>query len=128
MRLKSINLPLLLRFLFVGGSTAVLFLGVTFGLVEVLKIDTTIASTLAFSAAMSYNYLLHYHFTFGTDAPHGVALAKYLTMCAGGLALNALVMELGVRSGELHYMVVQVIAAILVVIWSLTISSIWVFR
>lgn len=124
----KLNMPLLVRFVFVGGSTAMLCLGLTFGLVEGAGIDTTIASTFAMFVAVCYNYMLHYHWTFGTDAPHGKVLVKYLIMCAGGLTLNALVMEMGVSNTELHYMIVQMIAAILLVIWSICISSIWVFR
>ena len=125
---RNINLPLLLRFVFVGGSTAALCLGLTYGLVEGGQIDTTIASTFALFVAVCYNYMLHYHWTFETDAPHGSVLVKYMIMCAGGLVLNAVVMEVGVNSATFHYMVVQMIAAILVVTWSICISSIWVFR
>ncbi|MFK7977385.1 MAG: GtrA family protein [Halioglobus sp.] len=125
---EKVNYPLLMRFGFVGGSTAALCLGLTFGLVEGADVNPTWASTFALFVAVCYNYILHYHWTFSTDAPHGKVLVKYMTMCAGGLALNATVMELGVSIGDLHYMAVQIMAAILVVVWSICISSIWVFR
>lgn len=125
---KKLNLPLLMRFAFVGGSTAMLCLGLTYALVEGAAIDTTIASTFALFLAVCYNYMLHYHWTFSTEAPHGTVLVKYMIMCAGGLILNAVVMEIGVSSAALHYMIVQLIAAGLVVLWSICISSMWVFR
>jgi putative flippase GtrA len=119
---------LLLRFLFVGGSTAAIFLGLTFILVEGQFMHAALASTIACVAAVCYNYFLHYHWTFASDAPHGTVLMKYCLMCAGGVILNGLVMYFGVALGLMHYMLVQVIAGVVLVFWSFTISSIWVFR
>lgn len=125
---KKINVPFLLRFGFVGGTTAILCLGLTFGLVEFFGVSATIASTFSLFLAVCYNYLLHYHWTFTSDAPHGYVLIKYLVMCAGGLLLNALIMHFGVTWGALHYMIVQMFAAVMVILWSMCVSSIWVFR
>jgi putative flippase GtrA len=125
---RKLDLPLLRRFVFVGGSTAALCLGLTWALVEGLAMDTTIASTIALLVAVCYNYVLHYHWTFGSEAPHGVVLLKYLAMCVGALVVNALVMEVGVQVTSVHYLAVQIVAAGMVALWSLTISATWVFR
>ncbi len=122
------NASLLLRFILVGGSTAALNLGLTFALVEGAAIQVTIASTIACIAAIFYNYVLHYHWTFASDAPHGKVLARYLLMCAGGVALNALVMHFGVVVLAVQYILVQLFSCIVLVCWSLGISSRWVFR
>lgn len=119
---------LLLRFLFVGGSTTVIFFGLTYVLVEVAGLHVTLASTLACIIAVCYNYLLHYHWTFVTDAPHGLVLVRYLLMCAGAVLINALVMHFGVKWSNTNYMVVQVVATLALTCWSFTVSSIWVFR
>ena len=125
---RDFDLPLLRRFILVGGSTAVLCLGLTYGLVEGVGIDPTPASTLALFVAVLYNYILHYHWTFGADAPHGIVLVKYIAMCLGAMGLNALVMEVGVSGTGLHYSLIQMVAAVFVVLWSMSISAIWVFR
>ena len=118
---------LLLRFLFVGGTTTIFYFGLIYALVEGLALHTTVASTVAYIIVGFYNYLLHYHWTFATDAPHGLALVKYLLTCVGGLILNALVMHGGVMLVSVHYLVVQLFAFGVVVCWSLCISAIWVF-
>ena len=122
-----INCQVVLRFLFVGGTTAVLQFGLVLVLVECLALHITTASTAAYILVGFYNYLLHYHWTFATDAPHGLALVKYLLTCVGGLVLNGLVMHAGVMLLPVHYMVVQFFAFAIVVCWSLCISTFWVF-
>jgi putative flippase GtrA len=121
------NTPVILRFLVVGASTALLYFGLTFLLVEGLTLQTTLASTIAYIVTVCYNYLLHYHWTFVSDAPHGQVLVKYLLTCVGGLVLNGLIMHVGVMLLSAHYMVVQIIAAGAVVCWSLFVSTLWVF-
>lgn len=118
---------MILRFLFVGGSTALLYFGLTFGLVEGLTLQATLASAVAYIVAACYNYLLHYHWTFATDAPHGLVLVKYLLTSIGGLVLNGLVMHVGIMLVSIHYMVVQLFAAGAVLCWSISISTLWVF-
>lgn len=123
-----INVSLLIRFALVGGSTALIYLGLTFLLVETLALNATGASTIALVTAALYNYLLHYQWTFATDAPHGRVLFRYLVMCTGVLILNALVMHFGVSFTNTHYMLIQLVAAGVVICWNLVVSSLWVFR
>jgi putative flippase GtrA len=105
------NYSFVLRFLFVGGSTAFIFLGSTFGLVEGLGISAVLASTFACVIALCFNYLLH-----------------YLLMCTGGLLLNGLIMYFGTTLEAVHYMVVQIFAGLAMLCWSLCLSYFWVFR
>lgn len=121
------NYPMITRFLFVGGSTALLYFGLTFVLVEGMAMNATMASTIAYVVVICYNYLLHYYWTFATDAPHGQVLVKYLVTCVGGLVLNGLVMHIGVLLLSIHYLVIQLFAAVAVVCWSLCITIFWVF-
>jgi putative flippase GtrA len=117
-----------MRFILVGGSTAALNLGLTFALVDGAALQVTIASTIACIVAIFYNYVLHYHWTFASDAPHGQVLVRYLVMCAGGVALNALVMHFGVVVLSMQYILVQLFSCVVLVCWSLCIGSLWVFR
>jgi putative flippase GtrA len=119
---------LLFRFLIVGGSTAAIFFGLTFILVETLDIATVLASTIACATAICYNYLLHYHWTFASDSPHGLTVIRYLFMSACGLLINGLIMQFGTSLAITHYMVVQIIAGFAMVCWSICMSYFWVFR
>jgi putative flippase GtrA len=118
----------LLRFVLVGGSSALLYFGLLFVLVEGLAVQVVLASTIVCVAAMCYNYLMHYHWTFASDAPHGMVLVRYLLMSAGGILLNGLIMHFGVMLSAVHYMVVQFVAAAALVCWNFCVSYFWVFR
>ena len=122
------NVSLLVRFLLVGGSTSAIYLGLTFVLVEGSSIQATLASTIACIAAVIYNYVLHYHWTFASDAPQGRVLVRYVLMCFGGILLNAAIIHFGVVKLSMHYMLTQVSAGIVLVCWSITLSSFWVFK
>lgn len=118
----------ILRFLFVGGSTAFIFLGLTLGLVEGLKLSAVLASTIACIIAVSYNYLLHYHWTFESDAAHRLVLTRFLLMGVGGILLNGMIMYFGTLQNTVHYIVVQFCSGLAMVCWSLCLSYFWVFR
>ena len=122
------DFALVLRFLLVGGSTALLYLGLTYALVEVAGQHATLASTIALAVAICYNYLLHYHWTFATDAPHGRVLVRYLFMCAGALMVNGVIMHYGTSELSVHYMFVQLLAAVGVTTWSISLGALWVYR
>jgi putative flippase GtrA len=122
-----INPSMILRFLLVGGSTALLYFGLTYVLVESLALEAVLASSAAYLVAVCYNYLLHYYWTFASDAAHNRVVVKYVLTCLGGVALNGLVMHYGVRLLPLHYLVVQLIAAGTLVCWSFSVSTLWVF-
>ena len=118
----------LLRFVFVGGSSGFLYLVFVFVLVDVLGIQVTLASTLVCIAAAGYNYLMHYHWTFASDAPHGKVLVRYLLMIAGAVLINGLIVHFGTMFSTIHYLVIQFVAALALACWSLSVSSLWVFR
>ena len=116
------------RFLFVGGSTALMFFGLTFAFVEGLNVPAVLASTAACAIAICYNYLLHYYWTFESDSDHQNALMRYIIMGAGGLILNGGIMYLGTTLESVHYLVAQIFAALGMVCWSLCLSYFWVFK
>jgi len=123
-----IDLSVLLRFALVGGTTGALYFGTTYVLVEIFAAPVTLASTGGYFAAMCYNYFMHYHFTFESDTPHDQALVRYLLVCAGGAILNVLVIYFGMLLTSVHYMLILLLALVVVVCWSFTMSSLWVFR
>lgn len=118
----------LVRFIFVGGSTAFLYLAFVFVLVDKVGMHVTLASTLVCIVAAAYNYLMHYHWTFASDAPHGMVMVRYLTMIAGAVLINGLIVHYGTMFSSVHYLIVQLIAAFTLVCWSLSVSSLWVFK
>lgn len=123
-----VDAPRFIRHLLVGGTSAVLLLGLTWLFVDGLKLQVVLGSSFAVILTGLYNYSMQYHWTFSSDAPHGGVLVKYLLMCVGILIINGLVMHFGVKVLLLHYLVVQFLANVAMTLWSFSIGSLWVFR
>jgi len=117
-----------LRFGVVGVLTAVLHYGLLYAGVELAGVRATTASSVGFVIAVMFNYFMHYNWTFGEPAPHGRTLRRYLLMITCGFLLNAAVMFIGEHWGSFHYLLVQALALVAVVLWNFVLSNTWVFR
>lgn len=122
-----------LRFILVGGLTAAVHIGLLVLAVELFSMGSTVSSNLGFAAAVVFNYLMHYQWTFATVAevqqlPRGRSLARYVVMIVCGFSINMSVMHIGVSYLQWHYLLTQVIAVVLVVSWNFTLANAWVFR
>ncbi len=119
-----------LRFATVGLVTAGIHYGVLALLVQAWGWNSTAASSLGFAIAVGFNYLMHYHWTFSTDAapvPHGRALFRYACMIAGGFCINGLLMLLASEVWAWHYLLAQALALAAVVTWNYLLASRWVY-
>ena len=119
------------KFFFFSGigafATAVQY-AILVALVETIALEPTLASTIGFAASACLNYILNYHLTFTSTKPHAEAAAKFGTIAALGLLLNALIMAAGTRGLDVHYVVVQVAATAIVLLWNFTGNYLWSFR
>ena len=116
------------RFGVVGVLTAVLHYGLLYVGVEALQLGPTLASSVGFVVAVIFNYRMHYSWTFAHSAPHGRTLVRYLCMIGIGFAINATMMYAGAHWLAWHYLLVQALALVVVVVWNFVVSSTWVFR
>lgn len=96
-------------------------------LVELMKFNPTFATTAGFIVGALINYVLNYHITFQSNKPHREALVKFLLIAAIGAVINTFIMYLGTSLLQYHYLLVQVIATLIVLLWNFTINKIWVF-
>ena len=55
-------------------------------------------------------------------------MRRYLLMVTCGFLLNASVMFVGEHWGSFHYLLVQALALVAVVLWNFVLSNTWVFR
>ena len=96
-------------------------------LVELWEVEAAIATTAGFIVGAFINYILNYHITFKSNKSHREALVKFLLIAAIGAVINTLIMYLGTSSLQYHYLLVQVIATLIVLLWNFSINKIWVF-
>lgn len=121
------------RFAIVGVVTALIHYGLLILATQYLLWQSTLASSLGFVVAVSFNYLMHYHWTFASGgavepAPHGRALGRYLAMVCVGFLINGGLMHLGAEVLGWHYLLAQALALVAVVTWNFALSNKWVYR
>ena len=94
--------------------------------VQVLSISPVSGSIAGFIAGAIINYLLNYHVTFKSENRHLESFPKFFTVATIGLVLNISLMY--VLTQWLHYLVSQVIATAIVLIWNFLCNRFWTFR
>lgn len=116
------------RFIFVGLVTALVYYSFLVLAVEIVGLGPVIASGICYVLAVVLNYVLHYHWTFTATAGHTVVFNRYVLMLCGGLILNTGVMYCGVALMGWNYLLVQTASIGLIAAWNFILSSLWVFR
>ncbi|MEH6515393.1 MAG: GtrA family protein [Halioglobus sp.] len=118
----------LLRFVLVGGATAVIHYGLLYAGVELLGLAAIFASSVGFAIAVTFNYFMHYSWTFAEPAPHGRTAARYLFMICCGFMINGLLMYVCSTVLAVNYLLSQAVATVAVLTWNFTVANFWVFR
>lgn len=93
-----------------------------------LKVEPVLGSSVGFLVGALVNYLLNYRLTFRSSKRHSEALSKFLVVAAMGMALNGALMAWSVHTLHLHYLIGQVIATIIVLVWNFLGNYLWTFR
>jgi putative flippase GtrA len=86
----------------------------------------TIASCIGFVVSAGANYSLNYRFTFRSRNSHAPAVLKFVLLAAAGLLLNAGLMRLLTVMGW-NYLLAQVCATGVVLVWNFFGNSLWTF-
>jgi putative flippase GtrA len=115
------------RFLAVGVATTVVHYGVLIALVEAWAVGPVWATTAGFLTAVLFSYLLNRRFTFDERPSFHSGLLKYYAAVSVGLFLNAGTMALLTAWG-LWYLLAQIIASGVALIWNFLAARFVVFR
>ena len=115
------------RFLLVGGAATALQYGLLVLQVEWLGWPVVASSSLAYLLSALCNYAANYHFTFASQARHQQALPRFFAIALAGLALNGALMALFVHGLQWHYLIGQVLATGLVLLWNFAANRRWTF-
>lgn len=87
-----------------------------------------VSSTLGCIVGALVNYTLSYHYVFRSSGSHPHTITKFLTVAIFGLGLNTLALSFAIYGLRLHYLVGQVLATGIVVIWNFVGNRWWTFR
>jgi len=116
------------KFVSVGLCATVLQYLILAYLVEIYAIRAAIASAIGFALSATFNYFLNRKFTFRSDARHTVAVPKFITVALAGVTLNTSIVGWFEEHTRVHYLVSQVLATIVAMLWNFVASAIWTFR
>lgn len=116
-----------LRFAMVGALATAVHYSVLIALTELGGVGPVFSTICGFFAGALVSYVLNRRYTFANKPQFGKGLAKYLLVIAIGAVINAGIVAAFVGSG-VHYMIGQVIATGIVLIWNFGAARAFVFR
>lgn len=97
-------------------------------LVETHMLKPVPASVIGFAVGAVINYFLNYHLTFSSDKPHIEAMSKFFTVAIIGAVINTALMYVGNNLLQLYYLLPQVFATGLVLLWNFLANKLWTFK
>lgn len=86
------------------------------------------ASTAGAVLGALVNYQLNYRLTFASRRAHRETLPRFMTIAAGGVVVNAMVMWSATVAADVHYLPAQVLATGIVLAYGYLANSAWTFR
>lgn len=96
-------------------------------LVQCFQISPVVATTTGFIVGAIINYMLNYRITFNSKKRHREALARFLLVALTGAIMNSLLMIVGMELFDIHYMIIQVIATGIVLVFNFLMNRSWTF-
>lgn len=98
-----------------------------FTLVEALALNPVLASSVGFVVGALVNYYLTRTYTFRSSTPHVYGLPKFAMVAAVGMFLNTSIMSLITFFTSIHYIVAQIVATGIILIWNFLGNRFWTF-
>lgn len=117
-----------IRFTGVGAIGTMVHYSILVALVHFGSLDPVAASTCGFLGGAVTNYLLNYHYTFASDKGHTEAFSKFFLIAIVGMLFNGLIMSFSVNTLNMPYMLAQIMATGLVLVWNFTGNRLWTFN
>ena len=119
---------ILIRFLLAGAAATMLQYLVLITLVELASANAVWASATGFVSGAILNYAINYKYTYDSDLPHSSSFPKFAVTAAIGLTINTTSMYVLFEKAQIFYVVSQILATILTLIWNFIVNTFWSFR
>jgi len=117
-----------LRFATVGAIATGIHYLIVIVLVDAVNMEAVRASSIGFVISAILNYQLNYRYTYHSKVEHRGAIIKFFVVASVGLVLNATTMHVVTEVGGVHYMLAQLIATLLVLVWNFAGNGLWTFK
>lgn len=86
------------------------------------------ASVVGFIVGAVINYFLNYRFTFKSNKSHKEAMSKFFIVAAIGAMINTALMYVGLNLLQVYYLLAQIVATGIVLLWNFTANKLWTFK
>jgi putative flippase GtrA len=117
-----------LKFALVGVSNTLLFLGVYTLLFKVFGVYYLLASAIGFAAGATNGFLLNRAWTFQGHVGDALTPVRWAIVQGCGLALDELLLYVGVSAFGFDKLLAQAIAVMIVVVLTFLANRAWTFR
>ncbi len=125
---QKVLLAQFLAFSGVGAVGTAAHYGVLLVLVEWGSLSAMLATTVGFAVGAGVNYVLSRHIVFRSTVPFGRGLLKFLSIAVIGASLNASLVGVLVGRLVLHYLLAQLVATGVVLVFNYAANRCWTFR
>ena len=117
----------ILRFLVVGGIATITHYVILVALVELTGMRPVLATSIGYAVGVVTSFVLNRKYTFRNQSSVARTFAKYCLVYVIGMGLNAALMVTVMAQG-VPYLIAQIVATALVLVWSFLGSRFVVFR
>lgn len=117
----------ILKFGVVGGLAFLIDYGLLYFLTEYLNIYYFISSIISFTVSLVFNYILSIKWVFDVEKKQTIKeITLFVVLSIIGLAINQLIMYIGVDKLSLYYMLAKLISTVIVMIWNFITRKIFI--
>ena len=116
-----------MRFLVVGGIATITHYAILIALVELTGMRAVIATSIGYAVGVVTSFVLNRKYTFKNQSSVAKTFAKYCVIYVIGMGLNAALMVAFMAQGA-PYLLAQIFATAIVLVWSFLGSRFVVFR
>jgi putative flippase GtrA len=117
-----------LSFLLVGSMATIIQYTMLVLLVEMLGWRAATASAIGFATSAVFNYALNRRLTFRSHTEHTVGAPRFAVVAGIGLGINWGAMLLLTETLRTHYVLAQVLATAITLVWNFCGNKWWTFR
>jgi putative flippase GtrA len=110
-----------------GGATTLLHYGILIGLVELVRVDETVSTSIGYIIASGVHYVMLYHWAFGSNAEHKVTLFRFAAITLAMLVAKTGAFWVLVEVGEIWYLFSQVIVTAVSVLANYVVCKAYIF-
>ncbi len=115
-----------LRFLLIGGITAVCYIGTMALMVEVMSTSATVGAVVAFIVGTIVSYLGNSLYTFDA-ALGGLAMTRFVVVVLFGLISNVGIAWL-LEGFGFHHLLISLVILVIVPVQNFVLHEMWTFR